>query len=431
MRSRHAEILSRIEEAVEATVKEMVKADGSLVKAITQKADLGLMINSSFLHRDQRSVKTLQSPQRLVAKVSKSGKRIRTGEVSILDGITIRKHYRILSDKELRGTVRLQQAVSQEVSSLGDLIFVLVGTVKGLRASAQQVAGGAVKELRLTPTLSGEFQKVDDGVYAIKKIMPIEDLFARLSRDVAGQGALSEKDRREIARAYDELLDNATTDVVIPTGGTVRAKETTLGQIVESLRSQTSEYRSAVRRLPSPGEDDHALNEVLRIAYNFSTDVLPLVSLFMSICDLKPLVFWCTVDKQWALYTAFASLPWSALGRKEKLGEYQQIVSQARNRAFHHVLPFDATLEVDLSNLDVRAEKIRLFTPFGQNQARGVLLRDQELADLFGEFSRAKWRPVSNTFWKANLKVMEAATDLAQAILDTLILVHRARKAGR
>ena len=105
-------------------------------------------------------------------------------------------------------------------------------------------------------------------------------------------------------------------------------------------------------------------------------------------------------------------------------------MSHARNRAFHHVLPFDATVEVDLSHLDVRAESIRLFTPFGGKQERGVRLKDQALADLLGEFSRAKWRPVSNIFWQANLKVMDAASDLAQAILDTLILLHKAKKVA-
>src|SRR6185437_8009389 len=103
--------------------------------------------------------------------------------------------------------------------------------------------------------------------------------------------------------------------------------------------------------------------------------VLPLISLFMSVCDLKPLIFWCTVDRQWELYRAFAALPWSALGRKGKLEEYQSIISEARNSAFHHVLPFDATLEVDVSDLDVRAKKVRLFSPYGRKQGRGVLLK--------------------------------------------------------
>jgi hypothetical protein len=159
-----------------------------------------------------------------------------------------------------------------------------------------------------------------------------------------------------------------------------------------------------------------------------ATDVLPLISLFVSICDLKPLVFWCTVKEQWALHRAFASLPWAALGRKEKLEEYKSIVSQARSHAFHHVLPFDSTVEVDLSTLDVRAETIRLFVPFGQKQGRGVHLKDQKLADVLAEFSRAKERPVSQVFWKANLAVIQAACKLAEEVLATLILIHDARR---
>jgi len=159
-----------------------------------------------------------------------------------------------------------------------------------------------------------------------------------------------------------------------------------LGRIATSLRGKAHEYQAAVTQLQQSPEDQHILNEVLRVAYNFSTDVLPLIFLFMSICDLKPLVFWCTIDKQWQLYRAFAALPWSALGRKEKLEEYQSIISEARNSAFLHVLPFDPTLEVDVSTLDVRAEKVRLFSLYGHKQGRGVLLKDQELADVFAEF---------------------------------------------
>lgn len=133
------------------------------------------------------------------------------------------------------------------------------------------------------------------------------------------------------------------------------------------------------------------------------------------------------VKEQWALRQA---LPWASLGRKEKLEEYRAIVSQARSHAFHHVLPFDTTVEVDLSMLDVRAETIRLFVPFGKKEGRGVHVKDQKLADVLAEFTRAKERPVSSTFWDANLEVMKAAGKLAEEVLDTLVLIHDARRAG-
>ncbi len=431
MPSPQIEIENKIQAAAKATIEQIGKTDAELLEAISHRTDLHLVINSSFLYREKRAVKTLQSQRRLVARVSMAGKRMQSDSVALTDSHALKVHYRLLAPQDIPEIVPLRDAVSQELGSVGDLIFVLIGTVKGLRPSAQSADADAVKELRLPPSLSGDFEKVDAGVYAIRKILPIEDLLARIESDLEEEGGLAAEDRRKVAKAYDALLDNATTEVVIPKGKTLRAKETTLGQIVDSLRSQTNDYRKALKALQSSGSDRQALNEVLRIAYNFSTDVLPLLFLFMSICDLKPLVFWCTVDKQWALYRAFASLPWSALGRKEKLDEYQAIVSEARNHAFHHVLPFDATVEVDLSGWDVRAEKIRLFAPFGQKQGRGVRLKDQELADVFAEFSRARQRPVSNLFWEANLGVMDTACDLSQAVLDALVLTHLARKASR
>lgn len=103
-------------------------------------------------------------------------------------------------------------------------------------------------------------------------------------------------------------------------------------------------------------------------------------------------------------------------------------MSQAECHAFRHVLPFDSTVEIDLSTLGVRAEKIRLFVPFGQKEGRGIHLKDQKLAEVLSEFSRAKERPVSQIFWKANLSVIQAACRLAEEVLPTLILIHNARR---
>lgn len=417
----------KIHEAVDAAIRQLAASETAITEAIRRQTHLHLILNSSFLYRDKRSVKTHQSSKRLVTRLTMSGKRARPDVISIIEGAPFKAHYRLLSAKDISGLIPLRDAISQELASVGDLVFVLIGTVQGLRPCVQSADCDAVKELRLDPSLPTEFQRVGPGVYAFKRILPLEDLLTQIGSDLTAEGGLSEIDRREIAKAYDSLLDDATTDVKVSTEEIANPNDTTLGKIVTSLRAKSREYDAAVKELQRTSGDHHALNEVLRIAYNFSTDVLPLISLFMSICDLKPLVFWCTLGEQWELYRAFSSLPWSVLGRKEKLEEYQSIVSEARNSAFHHVLPFDATVEVDLSNLDVRAEKIRLFSPFGQKR-RGVLLKDQELADLFAEFSRARQRPVSTAFWQANLKVMQAACELAEAVLESLILIHEAKK---
>jgi hypothetical protein len=311
----------------------------------------------------------------------------------------------------------------------GDLLFTLLGTVKRMRPQAQHVDGKKIKELRLVPSSSGaDVQRTGEGVYSVRRVLPIEELSAQVDDDLKEQGGISPEDRRVIGTAYDAMLDEVTTEVSVPSGEVQNHTETILGKIVISLERQADDYRTALVALQHGSDDPRTLNEVLRIAYNFIADVLPLISLFVSICDLKPLVFWCTLLEQWTLHQAFASLPWSALGRKEKLEEYKSIVSQARSHAFHHVLPFDSTVEIDLSTSDVRAAKIRLFVPFGQKEGRGVHLKDQKLAEVLAEFSRAKERPVSQIFWKANLAVMHAACKLAEEVLSALVLIHNARR---
>ncbi|CAG1014971.1 hypothetical protein ANRL4_05363 [Anaerolineae bacterium] len=421
-----SEIQSRIDIAAQGFVEQVIKTDSGLAAAIKAKDKTYLAINSSFLYREKQLVKTLQSPKRLVALIIGSGKKPCIDQLMVTGDIALTKHYRILDSLDSSSVTGFPKAVSNEIDSIGDVIMVLIGIVKGFRSAAEPVSSGLVKTLRLDPLLANEFDLTDQ-VCAIKRVMTIEDLFAEISKALGGDTALTDNDRQAVAKAYDHLLDDATTEVAISAKKKVNSKETILGKITESLQIQVDEYQAALKEVQKSGTDPQALNEVLRIAYNFSTDVLPLVFLFMSICDLKPLIFWCTVDKQWALYRAFASLPWAALGRKEKLHDYRDVIAAARNHAFHHVLPFDTTVEVDLSTVDVRAERMRLFLPHGQKNQHAIQLNDQELIDVFAEFSRAKQRPVSTVFWQRNLQVMKATTDLAAAVLDTLLLIHQSR----
>jgi hypothetical protein len=422
------QIETRIKLAADAVVKSMTAADDSIATAVVgRNTNAHLLINSSFLFRDP-AVKTTQSARRLLVQVISSGQHVRAGTVAILDNETITKHFKLITRQAPAGSVALDAAVEQEVRAIGDLLFILIGTIQGLRPYVQIIKGDNVTELRLDPSIGSALRKIEDGIYCVKNLLPIDELFDFIHHDLGATGGLSDKDRVAVRNGYDELMDSAVTEVSVPTGD-VRRGETVLGRIAASMRNQSTEYATALEALRHSPENQHALHEVLRIAYNFTADVIPLLTLFLSLCDLKPLVFWCTVKEQWALRQAFAALPWATLGRKEKLEVYRTIVSQARSHAFHHVLPFDTTVEVDLSTLNVRAEIIRLFVPFGKKEGRGVHLKDQKLADVLAEFTRAKERPVSNTFWEANLAVMKAASKLAEEVLATLVLIHDARRS--
>jgi hypothetical protein len=422
------QIETKVKIAADAVVKSMAANDDAIAAAVVGRDTTAyVLVNSSFLFRDA-SVKTTQSPRRLLVQVIASGQHIRGGTVEVSDEETINKHFKLIT-RQAPATLALDEAIQQEIRTIGDLVFILIGTIKGLRAHSQPIKGDKVTELRLDSSIGSPIRKAEDGIYCVRHLLPIDELFDFIHHDLREIGGLSDTDRVALRNGYDEMMDSAITEVTVPTGD-VRRGETVLGKIASSMRSQATEYAAALEALRHAPEDQQALHEVLRIAYNFTADVIPLLSLFVSVCDLKPLVFWCTVKEQWALRQAFAALPWATLGRKEKLEEYRTVVSQARSHAFHHVLPFDTTVEVDLSTLDVRAETIRLFVPFGKKEGRGVHLKDQKLADVLAEFTRAKERPVSNAFWEANSAVMKAASKLAEEVLATLVLIHDARRAA-
>lgn len=100
--------------------------------------------------------------------------------------------------------------------------------------------------------------------------------------------------------------------------------------------------------LPTPHTNE--FNDLLRIAYNFAGDALLVIRLLVSVCDLKPIVRWCSVDEWFRLADAFRSLPWSKVKEKPSLDSYQQTINAARNSAFHRLLRVDSTLRVQLFN---------------------------------------------------------------------------------
>jgi hypothetical protein len=425
-----AEIEDKIRSSVNSVVNDIGEADDTIAGAVIgRNTTVHLVINGSFLYRDKTLVKTNQSAKRLLARLTATGKRLSTESITIIEDEAIKGHYKMLSMPDAARLTALDASVAQELANSGDLLFTLLGTIKGMRARTEEVEGRNVRELRLVPSLTGaNIQRSGEGAYSFRQILPIEELLQFIADDLIDKGTLSAEDQRAIAASYDTMLDQVVTEVTVPSGQVRDRNETILGKIAVSLRAQAEEYRKALAGLSRDSDDPRALHEVLRIAYNFTADVLPLIALFVSICDLKPLIFWCTLGEQWALHQAFASLPWAALGRKGNLEDYKSIVSQARSHAFHHILPFDSTVEVDLSTLDVRAEKIRLFAPFGQKEGRGIHLKDQKLAEVLSVFSRAKERPVSQGFWKANLSVIQAACRLADGVLSALILIHDAKR---
>ncbi len=120
-------IEKKIQEAVDAAIQHLARSETAPTEAIESGAGFHLVMNSSFLYRDKRSIKTLQSTKRLVTRLTVSGRRAHADTISILDGGSQTAHYKLLSGKEIPGLTPLRDAVTQELALVGDLIFVLIG----------------------------------------------------------------------------------------------------------------------------------------------------------------------------------------------------------------------------------------------------------------------------------------------------------------
>ena len=133
------QIERRIREATNAVVESIAEADDAVAQAVVgRNRDIHLIINSSFLYRDP-SIKTKQSSRRVIAHLLAAGKRVIADHFWISDDETLRNHYKLLTHVDTSRLLSVASGLAQELTTIGDLLFVLLGTVKGIRPQTQEI----------------------------------------------------------------------------------------------------------------------------------------------------------------------------------------------------------------------------------------------------------------------------------------------------
>ena len=109
---------------------------------------------------------------------------------------------------------------------------------------------------------------------------------------------------------------------------------------------------------------------------------------------------------------------------------YREIISGARNRAFHNLLALDRTVEVNLQGVQVGAKRLTLFPPYGRPKSRRHFeYEDQEMVQVLSELTRAPEATVPLEFWKKNEVVMERFEALLAATEEALWILNSVRSA--
>ena len=398
-----------VEDAFKEFLASSGPADGDLVLA-----------NNSFIYRD--AVRTTKSSRYLVAQITKDGTPPSWGVVNWDHPMNVDFKHVFGGSENLPTVISLEEAVQDELSKVGSVVFSLIGTIG--EPPPTEVGLSSIFEVLRYDSAAQTRVGRDNDALVVNTLTDPEGLWADVSELVMSEGA-SDDDvtllASQFGRRLDELREQTPRVIQLDTGSQESAADSLLSQIATHMNAQITEYERALAALDRDSTDRDAYNNILRISYNFASDAIDLVTLFVSICDLKPLVLWLTVAENFELAQAFRRLPFGTESlRKPSLKTYADVIGGARNHAFHDFFAFDRPFEVDLSGVTLQAHRLLLFHAHRRAPENAFDYEDRELIEVLRSFTRAPERSVSMDFWRRNLDVLRSVRALTNAIRDAL-----------
>lgn len=384
-----------------------------------------LLINNSFVFRDVRTNKAAEYLCLLVEDPPTES------AIGVTVGLTINLDFKRVDAASTNPPqlTPLQAAIEPQINELGHLVFLLIGEVQDTEVIEAGLNHVAFDGVVWNPAGIEDVQ-LDQTKIVVKQTADETTIWTALVDQLASAAIdPSEALRAALGVALDKLQDQAIAKVVLPAPG----QEPTFGitdAILAVLREQRDQYADAVLRSAAPGPDAlSAINDVLRIAYNFASDATGFLRLIVSVCDLKPIVLWGTIAEHFALSTAFHALPWSRSKSKPSLKNYQQTIADARNSAFHNLFPFRKSLRILLPETALGAPELQIFSEHTKKSENQLVYRDKELIEVLTEFTRARERSLPLSFWQKNLDVMNATIALFEQTNTFVKALARTRAA--
>lgn len=318
----------------------------------------------------------------------------------------------------------LSENVAYELDTLGLIVRALVG-----RIGADEKADVAVDKSKFCRALRYDPQQeeqatIGDGVITINRIDDVDAAWQAIGMVAKQNGIeLSDSFAEDFEKKFGELREQAYRPVDI--NDFSHDSRTILSEIAARLEKQLEDYSAALKSHLS-GNDRDALNDMLRIAYNFADGSEALVALMVGISDMKPTVFWLTIGDQLDLADGFARLPFSLVGKgKPSIARYRSVIAGARNRAFHDIFSFGQPFRVRLTGDAFSSPELRLFRGYGSRRDPALDFVDRRLVELLEGFTRATDQHVPRGFWEANLEVMESLVRVSRSLQEALLHLVR------
>ena len=384
-----------------------------------------IVVNNSFIYR-KPLIRTSKNPQYICVRVK--GRSPDPADVRIGALGDLKSDFRLFSRKsdDLPRLELLDSALNREMHSLGRLVFVLIGRLQDVPTSTP-ITHAHVKELRFDPTAKRTAALVqrEDGskVIVLNQVRDPEAAWGAVRGELQREmGSDIPRLQSAFAAGFEKLQSEARFRLLLPHPSARRTSKSFIARLRRSLSEQRKLYDDALQRyVRSDALSDAYLREVMRIAYNFADDAIKILQLLVSICDLKAVLLWCTIREQFEVAEAFRQLPWTKTLKKPSLARYREVISGARNRAFHNLLAFDRTVEADLTGVDVKARRLILLPAYSRRKTTVAFdYEDRELVEILSGLTRAPEVTVPLDFWRKNLQVIEAFESLLKATEDAL-----------
>jgi hypothetical protein len=417
--------LSAVQELVEKEASAITKATAFLNWLSEEAEEDGLVaINNSFVYRDL--VKTTKNEQYLCFSLA-SGKVCKPQSFN-----TDFKLFKAAS-KVVPETQPLQAALLAELKSFGQLVFILIGQIEDI-ACEVSIDHGYANVLRFNPGQkeTGAITATEDNerVIAVNELVNPEAAWNEIQATIRGDiGDETEGFQVQFSVAFDRLQQEAQSTLELPSPGGRQSNSSFLSRIRKAVNDQRRLYEDALRKMQrAKASQVSHVNEVLRIAYNFADDAIKVLTLLVSVCDLKGLILWCTLRQHFDLAESFRSLPWTKIEGKASLKRYQEIINGARNRAFHNLLGFDRSVFSDLTGVTIKARSLTLLPAHGRRKGYVPFdYEDRELVEVLSQLTLAPETAVSMEFWRRNVDVMAKFGALLDATEDALWLLNGVR----
>lgn len=377
-----------------------------------------VVLNNSFMFRED--IKTTKSKKYIGCKISDT-KIIDTKKIFILEGLSMNSNFKIqIVDSKIKVT-DIDAEIKTEISNLGDIVFILIGEIEDTIVLFEEIQTADIKKLWLRPSQVSQFEIIGDEV-SVNSTSNREFIYLEIEKHLISLGKSISKDLPSIIdRAISSIEKDAYCNLIIPSKIDVN-KKYLLDDIEGIVTTNITDYD---KNLPNISSSLQAYNEILRISYNFVSDVSELLNLLINVCDLKPLILWLTISEHYKLDKAFRGLTLGYTNKKQSLKNYESIIKKARNKSFHKLFPFNKTLQVDLPKGSLKDVKIRLFTDFGSKNDNQLMYKDRELANIFLKFTRTSEQLVSDKFWQDNSKVMKSTNSLIKSTSNALKLIKK------